>query len=418
KRPATRTWPEPTILPSMVRSEAMTDSFMSTRCSLAGRRGISGVSGAMLLFSGCGAGDGALPKLGEAPAEGVAVPVFVSFQSAMRWPPIRVDERGTSKGTRRRVQEPVSLHADKRPSSPGRRRERRRTGDERSSAVLRSCGLRTAPYSFEKYVKISTLGDERACTPPLGLTSDLLAEGDPAEDDDPQRRQRLSQFLDQGQAAAPLQHEIQDDDIGLRAPRCRHNPARLGHLSHAPHVRLGIDELAHDVAEIPVVLRDEHSQWAYLFLQRVSLPMDLASRAPSKSHTRHRQIHFANFSAHRPPQASISRSNSSVFSRISGSLPRLSTFSRTSGSVLEPRRLNRHCANSIESPSVRSTPSASRSYCCRALLRIDFASDFRCRLISPLIGKSRMRSPTSCDSGPHSAITCSTMSQGIMPLSQ
>jgi len=46
----------------------------------------------MLLFSGGAAGGGGLPKLGEAPAEGVAVPVFVSFQSAMRWPPIKMDE--------------------------------------------------------------------------------------------------------------------------------------------------------------------------------------------------------------------------------------------------------------------------------------------------------------------------------------
>ena len=47
-----------------------------------------------MLFSGGAAGGGGLLKLGEVPAEGVAVPVFVSFQSAMRWPPINMnDER-------------------------------------------------------------------------------------------------------------------------------------------------------------------------------------------------------------------------------------------------------------------------------------------------------------------------------------
>ena len=58
------------------------------------------------------------------------------------------------------------------------------------------------------------------------------------------------------------------------------------------------------------------------------------------------------------PQPSTSFSTSAVFSRMSGSLPRDSTLRRTSGSVLEPRRLKRHCSNSIDSPSVKSIASA------------------------------------------------------------
>src|SRR5580698_1960732 len=54
-------------------------------------------------------------------------------------------------------------------------------------------------------------------------------------------------------------------------------------------------------------------------------------------------------------QARISRSNSSVFSCISAVLPRDSTFKRTKGSVFEPRRLKRHCGNSTDRPSVKST---------------------------------------------------------------
>src|SRR5882757_8920546 len=65
KRPAMRTWPEPMILPSIVRSEAMTDSFMSSLCtSLTGRRAASGLSGATLVFSGSRA-CGAAPVLGR-----------------------------------------------------------------------------------------------------------------------------------------------------------------------------------------------------------------------------------------------------------------------------------------------------------------------------------------------------------------
>src|SRR6185312_4869582 len=93
KRPAIRTWPEPTILPSMVRSEAMTDSFISRRCAsfTAGRRGVSGLRGATLVLSGSRRGGG--PDGGGAPVAGPeAGPEFVSFQSAML-APVHVKKR-------------------------------------------------------------------------------------------------------------------------------------------------------------------------------------------------------------------------------------------------------------------------------------------------------------------------------------
>src|SRR6185437_5098022 len=298
------------------------------------------------------------------------------------WPPIKDSERGALKGTRRRGQEPVSLHDDKGRSSPRRRRERWPAADERCSD---SGCLRAAPHRLEKNFKICALGHECGRAAALGLAGDILAEGDPAEDDDPQRRQGLSQLLDQRQATAPLQHEIEDQGIGLRAAYRGEHVASVSYLPDTAHVRLGIDQLAHDVAEIAVVFRDEHSQ-ALFVLQRVFL---------RKGRWAGRATQIACPAQAPANQASMRRRSSSVFSRISVSLPRLSTFRRTSGSVLEPRRLNRHCGNSIESPSVKSTASAPRSYCCRALVRIDFASDLRFRLISPLIGKSRIRSPTS-----------------------
>src|SRR6202034_167927 len=85
-RPAIRTWPEPTILPSIVRSEAMTDSFISRRCaSFTGRRAASGLRGATFVLSGSRIGGG-LGGGGALDAGPVAGPEFVSFQSAMLAP--------------------------------------------------------------------------------------------------------------------------------------------------------------------------------------------------------------------------------------------------------------------------------------------------------------------------------------------
>lgn len=56
----------------------------------------------------------------------------------------------------------------------------------------------------------------------------------------------------------------------------------------------------------------------------------------------------------RRAQPSRKPSSSAVLSRTKPSLPRDSTLRRTRGSVLEPRRLKRHCGNSIDSPSVKS----------------------------------------------------------------
>src|SRR6185312_9240935 len=83
----------------------------------------------------------------------------------------------------------------------------------------KSGGLRAPPYGFEKHVKIRALGDEGAGPSPLRLTRGLLAEGDPAEDDDPQRRQRLRQLRDQLHPAPPLQHQIEDEGVGAGASR-------------------------------------------------------------------------------------------------------------------------------------------------------------------------------------------------------
>src|SRR5690348_1651513 len=134
----------------MLRSEAMTDSFMSKRCSL-GRRGISGVSGATLLFSGDAAGDGVLPKLGAAPAEGVAAPVFVSFQSAMRRPPIKEVERSVERYSSPRPRASVSAY-------------RQIRGQAHGVAVSGACGatngtpgsgcLRAAPHCVEQHIEI------------------------------------------------------------------------------------------------------------------------------------------------------------------------------------------------------------------------------------------------------------------------
>src|SRR5215813_11596383 len=85
KRPAMRTWPEPTILPSMVRSDAMTDSFISGR-SLVLVRGAAGVGlrGATLLVAAAGR-SGSRVNVSLAGGTGVCEGVVpgVSFQSAM-----------------------------------------------------------------------------------------------------------------------------------------------------------------------------------------------------------------------------------------------------------------------------------------------------------------------------------------------
>src|SRR5580698_10047459 len=103
-----RTWPEPTILPSIIRSWEICDSFISRWGAAAGRRAASALSGATLLvLSGSrGAGAGAIPGL--AGAAGL-VPVVESFQSAMANPVL--DER--PKLRRCSGEGPVSPSADK-----------------------------------------------------------------------------------------------------------------------------------------------------------------------------------------------------------------------------------------------------------------------------------------------------------------
>src|SRR3569833_1070089 len=87
-----RTWPEPTLLPSMVRSEAITDSFMSARgASFTGLRAASGLRAATLVRSGSRMGGG-LEGGGALVAGPEAGPEFVSFQSAMV-APVHVKKR-------------------------------------------------------------------------------------------------------------------------------------------------------------------------------------------------------------------------------------------------------------------------------------------------------------------------------------
>ena len=185
--------------------------------------------------------------------------------------------------------------------------------------------------------KSAPLVTKAAGAPALGLAGDVLAEREPAEDDDPQRRQRLSQLADQRQAAAALEHEVEDERIGLRAARLGEDLARIGHLADAAHVRLGIDQLAHDIAEIPMVLRDEHSQRLFLFLQGTACREGGAGRDE--------QITCP------VRQASISRNSSSVFSRISASLPR--------DSDVQPHQRLGVGAAQVEAP-LRETPSRVR----------------------------------------------------------
>src|SRR5260221_466767 len=97
------------ILPSIVRSDAMTDSFISERCSLAGRRATSGLKGATLVFSSSRA-YGCAPEVpGVLDADADAGPEFVSFQSAM-WPPCGMRNVEV---TCRQALGPVSPRADK-----------------------------------------------------------------------------------------------------------------------------------------------------------------------------------------------------------------------------------------------------------------------------------------------------------------
>src|SRR5579883_1388686 len=146
------------------------------------------------------------------------------------------------------------------PTTAGPARGGATSGGYRPMSGGPSGGPRSAPYRFEKYVKIGALGHEGGGAPALGLAGDVLAEGDPAEHDDAQRRQRLRQLPHERQSAAPLQREIQDERVSLRAPRRLQHLTRIGNLSDAMHVGLDVYQLAHDIAEIAVVLRDQHSQ--------------------------------------------------------------------------------------------------------------------------------------------------------------
>src|SRR6266403_1687255 len=120
------------------------------------------------------------------------------------------------------------------------------------------------------------------------------------------------------------------------------------------HVGLGINELAHDVAQIAVIFRNQNP-YGLLLLQDLSLCRTLPKAAGS-------QIMFprcdAGHRSKRQAQESSKARISAVFSFISASLPRDSTFRRTSGSVLELRRLKRHSGNSSDRPSVKSIPLA------------------------------------------------------------
>src|SRR5882724_3057342 len=101
------------------------------------------------------------------------------------------------------------------------------------------------------------------------LAGNLVAIGKSAEHDDTQVRHRGRQLLDQGQAAPALQCEVQDEDVGRGFPCHRQHFGGVRHLSDTTHVGLSIDELAHDVAQIAVVLRNQNP-YGLLLLQDLS----------------------------------------------------------------------------------------------------------------------------------------------------
>jgi hypothetical protein len=85
--------------------------------------------------------------------------------------------------------------------------------------------------------------------------------------------------------------------------------------------------------------------------------------------------------------------------------------------VFDDRRLNRQVGNSTLKPSVRSTATAFGVYFSSTRAMTSRAS-LTLRLISPLAGNARMRSPTSADNGALPRLMISvTSSHGIMPLS-
>src|SRR5260221_13749362 len=103
------------------------------------------------------------------------------------------------------------------------------------------------------------------------------------------------------------------------------------------HIRLGIDELAHHLAQIAVVFRDQNPN-RFLF-------------------------HDGPWYASTVPDYESSKASSSaVFSCMRAGLPRDSTLSRTRRSVFEPRRLNRHPGNSRDRPWGKSMLRALLSY--------------------------------------------------------
>src|ERR1700677_4537132 len=107
KRPAMRTLPDPSILPSMVRLAAMTDSPPSPRGAEVGRRGAAAKAASLGIRSlgagrsatGAGAG-GAAPagtgvKGSLRPVVGAGLGVGFSFQSAIADSPAFEDHKRT-----------------------------------------------------------------------------------------------------------------------------------------------------------------------------------------------------------------------------------------------------------------------------------------------------------------------------------
>ena len=56
------------------------------------------------------------------------------------------------------------------------------------------------------------------------------------------------------------QHEIEDEHIRAVLARGRQHSGCFGDPGDTLHIRLGVDELAHDLAEVGVIFRDQDSQ--------------------------------------------------------------------------------------------------------------------------------------------------------------
>src|SRR3569833_3015469 len=219
-----------------------------------------------------------------------------------------------------------------------------------------ACGCRRA-QRVEQNLNIASLADVRGRTAALGLARDLFAVGQSAENNHPKFRHGRRQLLDQREAAAALQGEIQNDRIRGGFARLRQHFGSVGDLPDTMHVGLSVDELAHHITEIAMIFGDEDA-YRLLFHHRVL--------------SKYRSC----------VQESSRASNSAVFSCINPTSARDSTLSRTNGSVFEPRKLKRQWGNSTDSPSVKSMAEAffSKKPCTRA--RMVLESPFRRRLIS------------------------------------